>query len=54
MQVGEGNKHRRAIKAEKLAMRMAIYPVLQAEEDRRYVLQMRQGGLLLSRKSAMQ
>ena len=35
MQVGEGNKHRRAIKAEKLAMRMAIYPVLQAEEDRR-------------------
>ena len=35
MQVGEGNKQRRAIKAEKLAMRMAIYPVLQAEEDRR-------------------
>ena len=35
-QVGEGNKHRRAVKAEKQYMRMAIYPVLQAEEDRRW------------------
>ena len=33
--MGEGNKHRRAVKAEKQYMRMAIYPVLQAEEDRR-------------------
>lgn len=34
-QVGEFNKYRRALKAEKMAMRAAIYPVLQAEEDRR-------------------
>ncbi|BDA50653.1 NADH dehydrogenase [ubiquinone] 1 alpha subcomplex subunit [Coccomyxa sp. Obi] len=35
--VGEFNKYRRALKAEKMAMRAAIYPVLQAEEDRRWV-----------------
>lgn len=34
-QVGQHNRHRRALKAEKMAMRYAIYPVLQAEEDRR-------------------
>ena len=36
-QVGEGNLERRAIKAEKTAMRMMLYPVMQAEEDRRRV-----------------
>lgn len=34
-QVGEGNLERRAIKAEKTAMRAMLYPVMQAEEDRR-------------------
>jgi hypothetical protein len=34
-QVGEGNLERRALRAEKLAMREMLYPVLQAEEDRR-------------------
>ena len=36
VQVGEFNRYRRALKAEKMAMRTAIYPVLQAEEDRRW------------------
>ena len=36
-QVGEGNLERRALRAEKLAMREMLYPVLQAEEDRRRV-----------------
>lgn len=35
LQVGETNKHRRAVKAEKLEARKTLYPVLQAEEDRR-------------------
>ena len=35
VQVGEGNLERRAIKAEKTAMRAMLYPVMQAEEDRR-------------------
>ena len=37
-QVGEGNLERRAIKAEKIAMRAMLYPVMQAEEDRRRAL----------------
>jgi len=32
--VGQGNKHRREIRREKVARREALYPVLQAEEDR--------------------
>lgn len=36
LQVGETNKHRRFLKAEKQAARKMLYPVLQAEEDRRY------------------
>ncbi|BBG92621.1 GRIM-19 protein [Prunus dulcis] len=36
-EVGKGNKIRRAIKAEKYAARRAILPVLQAEEDERFV-----------------
>ncbi|KAM0985656.1 hypothetical protein ACFX13_013118 [Malus domestica] len=36
-QVGKGNKIRRALKEEKYAARRAILPVLQAEEDERYV-----------------
>ncbi|OIV98867.1 hypothetical protein TanjilG_21202 [Lupinus angustifolius] len=36
-QVGQGNKIRRAIKEEKYAARRAILPVLQAEEDERFV-----------------
>ena len=35
--VGQGNQGRRAVKAEKVARRAALYPVLQAEEDRRWV-----------------
>ncbi len=35
VQVGEHNKHGRVLKAEKMAARTAIYPILQAEEDRR-------------------
>ena len=35
LQVGEHNKHGRVLKAEKLAARETIYPILQAEEDRR-------------------
>ena len=34
--VGQGNKARRALKAEKAARRAALYPALQAEEDRRW------------------
>ena len=36
VQVGEHNKHGRLLKAEKLAARTTIYPILQAEEDRRH------------------
>ncbi|XP_076912904.1 NADH dehydrogenase [ubiquinone] 1 alpha subcomplex subunit 13-A [Bidens hawaiensis] len=36
-QVGKGNKIRRAIKEEKYAARRAILPMLQAEEDERFV-----------------
>ncbi|XVF29195.1 hypothetical protein REPUB_Repub15cG0099400 [Reevesia pubescens] len=36
-QVGQGNKNRRALKEEKYAARRAILPVLQAEEDERFV-----------------
>ncbi|ERN18784.1 NADH dehydrogenase [ubiquinone] 1 alpha subcomplex subunit 13-B isoform X1 [Amborella trichopoda] len=36
-EVGQGNKVRRAIKEEKYAARRAILPVLQAEEDERFV-----------------
>ncbi|KAA8527859.1 hypothetical protein F0562_035272 [Nyssa sinensis] len=36
-QVGQGNKIRRAIKEEKYAARRAILPLLQAEEDERFV-----------------
>jgi len=35
--VGQGNKGRRAVRAEKVGRRAALYPVLQAEEDRRWV-----------------
>ncbi|CAI8601925.1 unnamed protein product [Vicia faba] len=35
--VGQGNKIRRALKEEKYAARRAILPVLQAEEDERFV-----------------
>lgn len=35
--VGETNQHRRACKAEKLAARATLFPLLQAEEDRRFV-----------------
>mmetsp|Transcript_13099 Transcript_13099/g.37165 ORF Transcript_13099/g.37165 Transcript_13099/m.37165 type:complete len:146 (-) Transcript_13099:117-554(-) len=35
--VGQANHHRRAVKAEKLATRRALVPLLQAEEDRRFV-----------------
>ena len=38
VQVGEHNKHGRVLKAEKLAARNTIYPILQAEEDRRHAL----------------
>uniref|UniRef100_A0ACD5WRI0 Uncharacterized protein n=1 Tax=Avena sativa TaxID=4498 RepID=A0ACD5WRI0_AVESA len=36
-QVGKGNKVRRALKEEKIAARSAILPMLQAEEDERFV-----------------
>ncbi|KAL2469558.1 NADH dehydrogenase [ubiquinone] 1 alpha subcomplex subunit 13-B [Abeliophyllum distichum] len=36
-QVGKGNKIRRALKEEKYAARRAILPMLQAEEDERFV-----------------
>ncbi|KAG2296651.1 hypothetical protein Bca52824_043320 [Brassica carinata] len=36
-QVGKGNKIRRALKEEKYAARRAILPILQAEEDERFV-----------------
>ncbi|KAG4983137.1 hypothetical protein AAZX31_10G121800 [Glycine max] len=36
-QVGQGNKIRRALKEEKYAARRSILPVLQAEEDERFV-----------------
>ncbi|GBG71615.1 hypothetical protein CBR_g9031 [Chara braunii] len=35
-QVGQGNLHRRALKKEKMEARMAILPLIQAEEDVRY------------------
>ncbi|KAK9833412.1 hypothetical protein WJX81_002990 [Elliptochloris bilobata] len=35
--VGEGNLERRALRAETVAMREMLYPVMQAEEDRRWV-----------------
>ncbi|KAJ7562310.1 hypothetical protein O6H91_03G063700 [Diphasiastrum complanatum] len=40
-QVGQGNLHRRALKAEKLAARKAILPFIQAEEDERFVKEWR-------------
>ena len=36
--IGENNAERRALKQEKLTARQTLLPVLQAEEDRRYVL----------------
>ncbi|XP_010247609.1 PREDICTED: NADH dehydrogenase [ubiquinone] 1 alpha subcomplex subunit 13-B [Nelumbo nucifera] len=36
-QVGKGNKIRRELKEEKYAARRAILPILQAEEDERFV-----------------
>ena len=38
LQVGEHNKKGRVLKAEKLTARTTIYPVLQAEEDRRQAI----------------
>jgi NADH dehydrogenase (ubiquinone) 1 alpha subcomplex subunit 13 len=35
--VGQGNRHRREIRLEKVARREALYPILQAEEDRSWV-----------------
>lgn len=35
--VGQGNRHRREVRREKVARREALYPVLQAEEDRAWV-----------------
>lgn len=35
--VGQGNRHRRQVRLEKVARREALYPVLQAEEDRSWV-----------------
>ena len=35
--MGQGNHKRRALKEEKLASRMTLVPLLQAEEDRRFV-----------------
>lgn len=40
MQVGQTNHEKRELKAEKRSARFAIMPVLQAEEDRRCVLQL--------------
>ncbi|KAG9150421.1 hypothetical protein Leryth_019793 [Lithospermum erythrorhizon] len=40
-QVGKGNKIRRALKEEKYAARRAIIPILQAEEDERFVKEWR-------------
>ncbi|KAI5649928.1 hypothetical protein M9H77_35933 [Catharanthus roseus] len=40
-QVGQGNKIRRALKEEKYAARRAILPILQAEEDERFVKEWR-------------
>ncbi|KAL3145844.1 hypothetical protein ABBQ38_015216 [Trebouxia sp. C0009 RCD-2024] len=37
IKVGQTNHEKRAAKAEKKAARFAIMPILQAEEDRRYV-----------------
>lgn len=37
VKVGETNKHRNFLSAEKMAARRNLYPMLQAEEDRRYV-----------------
>ena len=51
MQVGEGNLERRAIKAEKTAMRAMLYPVMQAEEDRRRAPQLPRQECCLSGKS---
>lgn len=36
-QVGQGNIYRRGLKAEKIAARQAILPLIQAEEDARFV-----------------
>eukprot|EP00884_Botryococcus_braunii_P005461 jgi/Botrbrau1/14916/Bobra.0018s0020.1 len=36
--VGEGNRRRRVEKQEKIAMRAALFPVLQAMEDRAFVM----------------
>eukprot|EP00246_Nothoceros_aenigmaticus_P009352 TRINITY_DN24807_c0_g1_i1.p1 TRINITY_DN24807_c0_g1~~TRINITY_DN24807_c0_g1_i1.p1 ORF type:complete len:144 (+),score=25.77 TRINITY_DN24807_c0_g1_i1:192-623(+) len=41
-QVGIGNRERRAYKAEKIAARQTILPLIQAEEDARYVRAMKQ------------
>ncbi|KAL2652150.1 hypothetical protein R1flu_020278 [Riccia fluitans] len=40
-QVGQGNIHRRAVKAEKIAARQAILPLIQAEEDARFVKELK-------------
>ncbi|XP_074307077.1 NADH dehydrogenase [ubiquinone] 1 alpha subcomplex subunit 13-B [Silene latifolia] len=40
-QVGQGNKKRRVIKEEKYAARRAILPLIQAEEDERFVKEWR-------------
>ena len=37
-QVGQGNARRRGLKDEKLNARAVLIPFLQAEEDRRYVI----------------
>eukprot|EP01134_Creolimax_fragrantissima_P003948 CFRG3948T1 len=37
--LGKGNRERRRLKEEKVAGRIAIIPLLQAEEDRRYLRQ---------------
>ena len=37
--MGGGNRDRRRIKQEKVASRIAIIPLLQAEEDRRFLAQ---------------
>eukprot|EP00123_Amoebidium_parasiticum_P019328 comp24576_c0_seq1/m.46785 comp24576_c0_seq1/g.46785 ORF comp24576_c0_seq1/g.46785 comp24576_c0_seq1/m.46785 type:complete len:133 (-) comp24576_c0_seq1:47-445(-) len=41
--MGQGNRERRVIKLEKVANRIALVPLLQAEEDRRYLRARAQG-----------
>ncbi|KAL3694308.1 hypothetical protein R1sor_007959 [Riccia sorocarpa] len=40
-QVGQGNIHRRAVRAEKIAARQAILPLIQVEEDARFVKELK-------------